>query len=59
MRLAQFACSLCGSRHWPDPDSECQLCQPSNYDPEDRWKYEPDPDHERDDYEAQAMIDEP
>lgn len=59
MRSALFACSACGSRHWPDPDSSCPLCQPSDYDPEDRWKYEPDPDRERDDYEARAMMDEP
>ena len=59
MRLAQFSCSLCGSRHWPDPESDCPLCQPSEYDPEDRRKYDPDPDRERDDYEAQAMMNEP
>ena len=59
MRLAPFACTLCGSRHWPDPDSKCPLCQPSDYDPEDRRRYaEPDPDRECDDYEAQAMMDE-
>ena len=22
----KFACSRCGSRHWPDPDSSCPLC---------------------------------
>ena len=21
-----FACTRCGSRHWPDPDSSCPLC---------------------------------
>ena len=38
MRLAPFACSACGSRYWPDPDSSCELCQPS-YEPEDRRRY--------------------
>lgn len=22
----KFACTLCGGRHWPDPDSSCPLC---------------------------------
>lgn len=39
MRAAPFACSACGSRYWPDPDSSCELCQPSGYDPEDRRRY--------------------
>jgi hypothetical protein len=39
VRLAPFACSACGSRYWPDPDSSCELCQPSDYAPEDRRRY--------------------
>jgi hypothetical protein len=27
-----WPCTLCGSRHWPDPDSSCPLCRD---DPED------------------------
>jgi len=43
MRLAPFACSACGSRYWPDPDSSCELCQPSTDDHEHRRRYaEPD-----------------
>ena len=47
MRLSPFACSLCGSRFWPDPDSSCELCQP-HYDPETRRRYA-DPDWEAED----------
>jgi len=39
MRLAPFACSACGSRYWPDPDSSCELCQPSTDDHEHRRRY--------------------
>jgi hypothetical protein len=46
MRAAPFACSACGSRYWPDPDSSCELCQPSDYDPEYRWRYDPEDDHQ-------------
>jgi rubrerythrin len=33
--LAPFACSLCGSRYWPDPHSSCPLCQPRHQEPEE------------------------
>ena len=39
MRPAPFACSACGSRYWPDPDSPCEFCRPSDYDPNDRRRY--------------------
>ena len=39
MNAAPFACSLCGSRYWPDPDSSCPLCQPIDYEPDDRRRY--------------------
>jgi hypothetical protein len=28
-----FACSRCGSRHWPDPDSSCPLCNDGREEP--------------------------
>jgi len=29
----KFACSRCGSRHWPDPDSSCTLCNDGREEP--------------------------
>ena len=37
----KHACTLCGSRNWPDPDTDCQLCQ-GEAEPG------PDPDDDRD-----------
>lgn len=28
-----FACTRCGSRHWPDPDSSCPLCNDGREEP--------------------------
>jgi hypothetical protein len=28
-----FACTRCGSRHWPDPDSSCPLCRDDREEP--------------------------
>ena len=28
-----FACTRCGSRHWPDPDSSCPLCNDGMEEP--------------------------
>jgi hypothetical protein len=43
----KFACSRCGSRQWPDPDSSCPLC---NDTPESAR--EPLSDYERADRDA-------
>lgn len=29
----KFACSRCGSRQWPDPDSSCPLCRDDREEP--------------------------
>jgi hypothetical protein len=29
----KFACSRCGSRHWPDPESSCPLCNDEREEP--------------------------
>ena len=29
----KFACTRCGSRHWPDPDSSCPLCRDDREEP--------------------------
>ena len=29
----KFACSRCGSRHWPDPESFCPLCNDGREEP--------------------------
>ena len=29
----KFACTRCGSRHWPDPDSSCPLCNDGREEP--------------------------
>jgi hypothetical protein len=51
MSKAPWACSECGSRYWPDPDSNCESCQPSRQrDPE----YDPlPPDPCNEDYEPE------
>lgn len=28
-----FACTRCGSRHWPDPESSCPLCNDGREEP--------------------------
>jgi len=29
----KFACTRCGSRHWPDPESSCPLCNDEREEP--------------------------
>jgi hypothetical protein len=43
MKPAPFACSRCGSRWWPDPDSSCPACQPSHTHDPDYDELPPDP----------------
>tara|TARA_R110000868_G_scaffold80542_4_gene228829 strand:+ start:698 stop:1084 length:387 start_codon:yes stop_codon:yes gene_type:complete len=31
-----WPCTLCGSRHWPDPDSSCALCNDGSKNPDER-----------------------
>jgi hypothetical protein len=30
--MSNFPCTLCGSRNWPRPDSECRLCRDDEED---------------------------
>jgi hypothetical protein len=48
MSKAPWACSLCGSRDWPNTYTRCPACygepdepEPEDYEPED---YEPEPE---------------
>jgi hypothetical protein len=43
MKPAPFACSRCGSRWWPDPDSSCPACLPSHTHDPDYDELPPDP----------------
>jgi hypothetical protein len=46
MKTAPFACTLCGSRWWPDCKTSCPACQPSyTHDPDyDELPHDPDYD---------------
>jgi hypothetical protein len=52
MTTADWECSRCGSWHG---NPSCYVCGAEDESDEN----EPDPDRERDDYEASAMMDEP
>lgn len=42
--MITFPCTLCGSRNWPRPDADCELCRG------DDEGSRPDPDAEYDDW---------
>lgn len=47
--MTRFPCTLCGSRDWPNPDSDCELCQPTDRATDDEPDLRPDR-HEDEEY---------